>query len=128
MGSKRIMVIDDEPEVVNLIEVFLQLDNFEVHKFYDARSALVVLRRDPTFDLILLDIMMPGMDGWELYKTIKKENPLKTIPVAIITAKSKEEDRRWAIEEQGVDDYIVKPFGMSDFMDRVHRLVKAPTH
>ncbi len=105
----QVLCIDDEPGVVELISLILRPQNIEVVGAYSGREGLQIMRENPP-DAVLLDIMMPGMDGWEVYKEIRADNTLKDIPVIIVTARDSSFEEVIARERAGVNDYITKPF------------------
>jgi two-component system, OmpR family, response regulator VicR len=119
----KIMVVDDEPDVVDLVKLVLESDGFSVVTAYSGKEALDRLVQEMP-DLVLLDIMMPQMDGWEVYSRIKANPRTKDIPVAMLTAKSQSIDKMIGLHVVKVDDYITKPFGRSELLERVKRILK----
>jgi two-component system response regulator VicR len=121
--ANKIMVVDDEPDVVDLVKLVLESDGFDVVTAYSGKEALdKIVQQMP--DLVLLDIMMPQMDGWEVYSRIKAHPKTKDIPVAMLTAKSQSIDKMIGLHVVKVDDYITKPFGRSELLERVKRILK----
>lgn len=120
--QKTILVIDNEPEIVKLVKEILS-EQYEVVSALSGMEALQILQTQPNFDLILLDLMMPEMDGWKVYDQLKSDTALAQIPVAVFSARFKPDYIDWALSEKQVDDYIVKPFEMQDFIERIQRLV-----
>jgi len=108
MTGGRVMIVDDEDEIRELCRVNLEFDNFEVLEAPDGPTALELAHGEPV-DLILLDLMMPGMDGWEVLSRLKEDPVTAEIPVVLLTAKGDERDqmRGW---EEGILDYVQKPF------------------
>ena len=108
MSSRKILVVDDDPTMVKLINVNLKLNNYSVVEATSGEQALDVLAAE-TFDLIVLDIMMPGVDGWEVLKRIRSSRETEEMPVILVTAKTQDSDviRGW---ELGADEYVIKPF------------------
>ncbi len=121
--ANRIMVVDDEPDVVDLVRLVLESDGFDVVTAYSGKEALEKIDKDLP-DLVLLDIMMPGMDGWEVYSRIRANPKTKDVPVAMLTAKSQSIDKMIGLHVVKVDDYITKPFGRSELLERVKRILK----
>lgn len=105
----RILCIDDEPGVVELIGLILKPQNIQVEGANSGVEGLQVMRQDPP-DAVLLDIMMPEMDGWEVYKQMRADAVLEKIPVIIVTARNSSFEEVIARERAGVNDYVTKPF------------------
>lgn len=105
----RVLCIDDEPGVVELINLILKPQNIQVEGANSGEEGLRIMREDPP-DAVLLDIMMPEMDGWEVYKQMRADNSLKEIPVIIVTARNSSFEEVIARERAGVNDYVTKPF------------------
>lgn len=108
MNGKKILVVDDDPTMVRLINVNLKLNDYEVLEATSGERALEIIAREP-LDLVVLDIMMPGVDGWQVLKNIRSREETKELPVILVTAKTQDSDviRGW---ELGADEYIIKPF------------------
>ncbi len=100
--------MDDDPTMVKLINVNLKLNNYSVMEATSGEQALDVLAAE-TIDLVVLDIMMPGVDGWEVLKRIRSSRETGEMPVILVTAKTQDSDviRGW---ELGADEYVIKPF------------------
>lgn len=112
--AKRIYVADDEKNICFLIQNFLEKEGFEVECFEDGESLLAACQKSMP-DLCILDIMMPGMDGYQAYKEIRK---IRDIPALMLSAKDQEYDKLQGFE-LGIDDYVVKPFSIRELMARV---------
>ena len=112
--SNKIMVVDDEHEIADLIEVYLKNENYEVFKFYSSKDALACVE-DIKLDLAILDIMMPEMDGITLCQKIRDNH---TFPIIMLTAKDSETDKITGLTF-GADDYITKPFRPLELVARV---------
>ncbi len=121
--ANKIMVVDDEPDVVDLVRLVLESDGFQVVPAYSGKEALEKIGKEMP-DLVLLDIMMPQMDGWEVYSRIRANPKTKDVPVAMLTAKSQSIDKMIGLHVVKVDDYITKPFGRSELLERVKRILK----
>lgn len=119
----KIMVVDDEPDVVDLVKLVLESDGFSVVTAYSGKECLEKIGRELP-DLVLLDIMMPQMDGWEVYRQIKSDHKTEKIPVAMLTAKSQSIDKMIGLHVVKVDDYITKPFGRSELIERVKKILR----
>lgn len=107
MSTRKILVVDD-PTMVKLINVNLKLNNYSVVEATSGEQALEVLAAEQ-LDLVVLDIMMPGVDGWEVLKRIRGNAESEEMPVILVTAKTQDSDviRGW---ELGADEYVIKPF------------------
>jgi CheY-like chemotaxis protein len=115
--AARILVVDDEPSIVKLVKTTLVARGYEVSEAYDGHEAIVQAKLYHP-DLILLDVMMPRMDGNEVRKRLLKDPDTKDIPIVHLTAVGDYDKQREALSE-GVADYIVKPFTPSDLADHV---------
>lgn len=119
---KKIVCIEDEPEMIDLVTLILSRDGFQVIGAANGREGLeAILLHQP--DLILLDLMLPGMDGWDVYQQIKSDEELKKIPVIVITAKAQSIDKVLGLHIAKVDDYITKPFGPDELRASVERIL-----
>lgn len=112
--SEKILVVDDEQDIADLIEVYLQNENYTVYKFYSAREALECIE-NTKLDLAILDIMMPDMNGFDLCRKIREQH---TFPVIMLTAKDEEMDKITGLT-LGADDYVTKPFRPLELVARV---------
>ena len=120
--ANKIMIVDDEPDVVDLVKIVLKSEGYEVVTANSGREALEKIGTEMP-DLVLLDIMMPQMDGWEVYNHIKSNSKTKDIPVAMLTAKSQSIDKMIGLHVVQVDDYITKPFGRAELLERVKKIL-----
>jgi DNA-binding response OmpR family regulator len=116
--KKNIMIIDDEPHIVNLVRLSLNNDRYNIMEAYSAREALQMIKNKTVPDLVLVDIMMPNMDGYELCRILKKDSGTKSIPLIILSAKNQLNDKLHAIDV-GADDYITKPFDPDELAKKV---------
>lgn len=114
MGSETILVVDDEKEIADLVEIHLVSDGFQVEKAYSAAEGLRILEQKEV-KLVILDIMMPGMDGIEMCKEIRRNS---TVPIIFLSAKSSDLDKIVGLGS-GADDYVSKPFNPLELMARV---------
>jgi DNA-binding response OmpR family regulator len=120
--NKLIAVVDDEPDIVELIAHHLKKERFGVKEFYDGASLLSYL--DTTLpDLIILDLMLPEIDGLEICRILKKDERTSSVPIVMLTAKGTETDKVVGLE-LGADDYIVKPFSPRELVARVKAVLR----
>ena len=122
MAKKRVLCIEDHPEMIELIRLILGRQGFDVEGAEGGREGLQAMQEDPP-DLVLLDLMMPDMDGWEVYRQIKANDQLKEIPVIAVTAKAQGIDRVLGLHIAGMDDFITKPFGPKELVASVERVL-----
>ncbi|MCB9432286.1 MAG: response regulator [Ardenticatenaceae bacterium] len=118
---KRVVCIEDEQEIIDLVTHILSRAHYEVIGAMGGQVGLeTVLRTKP--DLVLLDLMMADMDGWEVYQKMKADDATRHIPVIVVTAKALSIDRVLGLHVARVDDYITKPFGPQQLLDSVDKL------
>ena len=117
--GRLILVVDDEARMVRFIQLNLEHDGFQVISAYNGREALEQVRSQLP-NLILLDVMMPDLDGFEVLKRIREQS---TVPVIMLTAKGEEDDRVRGLE-LGADDYITKPFSPRELVSRVRAVLR----
>lgn len=120
--NKLIVVVDDEPDIVELITHHLNKEGFKVRGFYDGESVLAFVK-NALPDLIILDLMLPGIDGLEVCRTLKMSEKTSSIPIIMLTAKDTETDIVVGLE-LGADDYIVKPFSPRELIARVKAVLR----
>ncbi|HXV64364.1 MAG TPA: response regulator transcription factor [Vicinamibacteria bacterium] len=119
---KRILVIEDDPDIVELLRYNLEKEDFEVSSAGDGKSGLELLRQGNA-DLLILDLMLPQLSGLEVCKEIRKDDRLDTLPVIVLTARGEETDRILGLE-LGADDYVTKPFSVREMVARVKALLR----
>ncbi len=119
---KRIIYIEDDPEMIDLVALILNRQGFQVKGALGGSEGLDLVRNELP-DLVLLDLMMPDIDGWEVYQQIKANPSTARTPVIIITAKAQEIDRVLGLQIAKVDDYISKPFKPKELVDSIHRIL-----
>jgi DNA-binding response OmpR family regulator len=119
---KRVVYIEDEQEMIDLVRLILGRKGYEVIGANGGRSGLQLVK-DQLPDLVLLDLMMPDMDGWEVYQQMKAEEKTRQIPVIVITAKAQSIDKVLGLHIAKVDDYISKPFSPQDLLDSVEKVL-----
>ena len=121
---KRLVYVEDEREMIDLVRLILGRRGFEVIGANGGRDGLETIRRELP-DLVLLDLMMPDMDGWEVYQQMKADEKTRNIPVIVVTAKAQSIDRVLGLHIAKVDDYIAKPFSPTDLMNSVEKVLKS---
>ena len=119
---KKILIIDDEKDIVDLISYNLEKEGFATVKAYDGEDALKLVKAQKP-DLIILDLMLPGMRGLEVCKFIRKNPETETLPIIMLTAKGDEVDKILGLE-MGADDYITKPFNVRELIARIHAVMR----
>ena len=119
VSAKKVLVVDDEPDTLELVKLVLESAGFKTLLATSGKEALKLAEASKP-DLVLLDIMMPDMDGWEVFRKLKEKDP--AIPIAILTAKAQNIDRLLGLHVLKADDYITKPFGKNELIDRVRKL------
>ena len=119
---QRVIIIEDERDIVELVRYNFRKEGFEVESFSRGRDGLEYLRRNPA-DLVLLDILLPDENGFEVCKRLRADDRLKALPVIFLTAKGEEMDRVLGLEI-GADDYVVKPFSPRELVARVKAVLR----
>ena len=123
--SFRILMIDDDREMGTLGRLILEREGFEVVSAFSGVEGLEILRQDDKIDLVLLDIMMIGMDGWQVLDTIKDDEQLSHLPVIMLTARHYLEDESETSNyADKFDGYIVKPFVVRDLLGKINNLLQ----
>ena len=122
--KKKVVCIEDEPEMIDLVKLILGRKGFELTGAMGGRDGLDAVRRIKP-DLVLLDLMMPDMDGWEVHRRMKSDERLKDIPVVVVTAKDKPIDQVLGLHVAKVDAYLVKAdFGPKELLDSVRQVLE----
>ncbi|HAM38022.1 MAG TPA: DNA-binding response regulator [Elusimicrobia bacterium] len=121
--KEKILIVDDEKEIIELIKYNLEKANFNVISAKTGGEALDLIDSKPSINLIILDVMLPGIDGLEILKKIKKSEKTKNIPVIMLTAKGEESDIVAGLK-LGADDYITKPFSVKVLIERVKTILR----
>ena len=121
-SAKKLVYIEDEPEMIDLVQLILNRRGFEVYGANGGREGLDLVRRELP-DLVLLDLMMPDMDGWDVYQQMKSEDNTREIPVIVVTAKAQSIDKVLGLHIAKVDDYIAKPFSPQELLDSVEKVL-----
>jgi DNA-binding response OmpR family regulator len=121
MSNYRILVVDDDPDVLRMLQVVLGRSGHQVLTASSGMEGLVRAQGDRP-DLVLLDIMMDGMDGWEVLKLLKLEEATRSIPVVILSARVEARDKIRGLQE-GAVDYITKPFSVKDLLGTLEAIL-----
>jgi len=119
MQKHRLLVVDDEWNMRNLIKIYLRNEPVQITEAQNGREAFEFIEKEP-FDLVILDIMMPDIDGWEVCRAIRRKS---NIPILMLTARTDVKDVVRGLNE-GADDYLTKPFVPEEFVARVHALLR----
>lgn len=117
--DRRVLIVDDEREIADLIEIYLKNEGFVTEKAYDGEQALLAYERDP-FDLVILDIMMPKVDGLEVCRKLRQT---QSVPILMLSAKAEDMDKIMGLMT-GADDYMIKPFNPLELIARIRSLLR----
>jgi two-component system, OmpR family, alkaline phosphatase synthesis response regulator PhoP len=120
--NKKILIVDDEQDIVESLKFVLETSGYECFSAFDGEEGLK-LAKEILPDLIILDVMMPKINGYKISRLLKYDNKYKDIPILMITARSQDSDKQIG-EETGVDEYITKPFELNEVLDRVEKYLK----
>ena len=120
---RRVVCVEDEPEMIDLYRLILNRRGFEVIGADGGREGLEAIRQHLP-ELVLLDLMMPDIDGWEVYKQMKADPQMAQIPVIVVTAKAQSIDKVLGLHIAQVDDYISKPFSPQELLDSVEKVLE----
>jgi phosphate regulon transcriptional regulator PhoB len=120
--DNKILIVDDEPDIVDLLSYNLKKDGFRVATASDGEEALHKIRKDK-FDLVILDLMLPGMQGIEICRIIRNDPRTARTPIIMLTAKGEEVDRVLGLES-GADDYLTKPFSSRELVARIKAVLR----
>ncbi len=123
--AKKILIVEDEEKLINNLADKLRAEGYEVFTALDGETGWNLAHND-TYDLIVLDIMLPGLDGLSLCRMIRNDSKMSDVPIIILTARGTEVDKIVGLES-GADDYIVKPFGLGEFLARVRVQMRRPS-
>ena len=119
------LVVEDDDNIAYLLQFMLERENFRVDLQREGRSAMAYVQTQPPVDIVLLDVMLPFVDGFQLVELIRATPAWRDVPVLMLTAKTREQDAVRALDS-GASDYIHKPFAPNELMARVRRHTKAP--
>ena len=120
--TARILVVDDDRQIVRLLQSYLQQDGFTVLTALDGNEALHIIRSERP-EVVVLDLMLPGKDGWEITRIVRNDAQLASLPILMLTARVEDEDKIEGIEI-GADDYVTKPFNPREVVVRVKALLR----
>src|SRR5512141_1281645 len=123
-GTKMILCIEDEQGMIELIRLILGRRGFEIRGANGGKEGLEIIRAEHP-DLVLLDLMMPEMDGWEVYQQMKADEATRDIPVIVVTAKAQNIDKVLGLHIAKVDDYIAKPFSPQELLSSVEKTLNS---
>jgi DNA-binding response OmpR family regulator len=121
-AGPRVLVVEDDPNIRGLVELHLGLEGLSVSSAADGNDGLALARAEP-FSLIVLDIMLPGLDGITVCRAIRRDSINANVPILMLTARRDESDKVLGLES-GADDYLTKPFGIREFVARVRALLR----
>jgi two-component system response regulator VicR len=124
--KKKIIVVEDEMDIAELVKLVLETEDFEVEMVLDAPAAYGRVKEYKP-DAILLDLSMPRMNGWEVFKQIRSDPEFAKLPIAILTAKTQAFDEMVGLHVMKADAYITKPFGKKELIDKTHELFTNPS-
>lgn len=119
MDKKRVLIVDDEPDIVESIKFRLELENIECLEAYDGEEALSKAKNENP-NLIILDIMLPKINGYKVSRLLKFDEAYKNIPIIMLTARAQEKDKQLG-EDTGADEYVTKPFEMDELIKLVKK-------
>ncbi|MBO6719835.1 MAG: response regulator [Rhizobiaceae bacterium] len=122
LPTNRVLVVEDEPNIVESLRFILERADYDVHSVADGVLALNRMRNE-TFSAIVLDIMLPGMNGLDVLRAVREDQRLADLPVIVLTAKGQAQDRR-AAEAIGADAFITKPYSNAEVVERVDELAR----
>ena len=122
MAHETVLVIEDEPAIRDLLRLHLGLAGFTIKEAADGRVGLT-LGRAERFDVVILDVMLPGLDGVTVCRALRAEGESRETPILMLTARDSESDKVLGLES-GADDYVAKPFGMRELLARVQALLR----
>ena len=122
MNKQRILVVDDDKAIVKVVRSYLEQAGFEVRSAYDGETAIHMLRSEKP-DLLVLDLMLPDRDGWEITRLIRADATMGATPIIMLTARVEDTDKIIGLE-LGADDYITKPFNAREIVARVRALLR----
>ncbi|MBX3003516.1 MAG: response regulator [Anaerolineales bacterium] len=120
--TRKVVCVEDEQEMIDLMRLILSRRGFEVLGANGGVKGLALIRAEKP-DIVLLDLMMPEMDGWQVYQQLKADPATEHIPVVVVTAKAQNIDKVLGLHIAKVDDYISKPFSLQELVDRVEAVL-----
>ena len=121
--KRTILIVDDEVNLVQMVTDILEAEDYKVLPAYNADECLAALKKNKV-DLILLDLMMPKVDGWMLHRKLKESKEFSEIPIIILTAKTDALDKNIGLEIAKVSGYVTKPFVPQDLVNKIHEILR----
>jgi two-component system alkaline phosphatase synthesis response regulator PhoP len=120
--AQRVLIVDDDPQIVRLLRAYLEQAGFQVSVAADGETALHALRRE-RLDLVVLDLMLPDRDGWDVTRIVRGDPALAALPIIMLTARVEDQDKIIGLE-LGADDYVTKPFNPREVIARVRAILR----
>lgn len=124
---KSIIYFEDDSDMVELVRIILSREGYQVRGVAEGKSGIELVKQTLP-DVILLDLMLPDMDGWEIYRQLKIDESTMEIPVIVVTAKAQSIDKVLGLEIAKVDEYISKPFRPNELVERVNKVLTREEH
>lgn len=121
-AKKKILLVDDEPDILSMLKMRMEASGYEVITAADGNTAYNKAKSDVP-DLIILDLMLPGIDGYQVCRLLKFDEKYRHIPIVMLTAKGQREDKEWG-EKVGADYYFTKPFNAVEVLDKIKGLLE----
>lgn len=122
--AKRVLVVEDDPGIRDVVAFHLGLAHYDITTAADGKGGLVLLQTQ-AFDVVVLDVVLPGIDGLTLCQTARESGPNREVPILMLTARREESDKVLGLRT-GADDYLTKPFGVREFLARIEALLRRP--
>jgi DNA-binding response OmpR family regulator len=119
--AKKILLVDDEPDIISMLKLRLEASGYDVITAADGNTAYDKARSELP-DLVILDLMLPGIDGYQVCRLLKFNEKYRRIPIIMLTAKSQKDDKDWG-EKAGADYYLTKPFDAVELLDKIKELL-----
>jgi DNA-binding response OmpR family regulator len=119
---KKVVYFEDDKDMVELVRIILGREGYQIIGIAEGQAGIKAVQQDSP-DIVLLDLMLPDMDGWEIYRQLKHDESTANIPVIVITAKAQSIDKVLGLEIAKVDDYISKPFTPQELIERVDKVI-----
>lgn len=120
--SKKVLIVDDEQDIVETLKFVIETKGYECLCAYDGEEGLMLAKQEMP-DLIILDVMMPKINGFKISRLLKYDNKYKDIPILMVTARSQDEDKLIG-EETGVNEYVTKPFEIDEIMKKIDKYLE----
>ncbi len=120
--TRKVIYFEDDKDMVELVRIILGREGYQINGVAEGHAGIKAVQQEAP-DIVLLDLMLPDMDGWEIYQQLKHDDSTADIPVIVITAKAQSIDKVLGLEIAKVDDYISKPFTPQELIERVDRVI-----